>query len=157
MSDRSRKHRKRFACGHRGYGRYCHRCDHQQVQRTAKRRQRQSQRQEWQALFLADPIDLKSLPKPVVKKARNVLQALQRGTYYWQLSGKRLNMAREVISIPVTRRYRLLCQDTHDGIQPVKVISHEAYNPLVTRPKRLAQTLLNKISRFTRGTQERLK
>ncbi len=156
MSDRSRKHKKRFACGHRGYGRYCHRCAHQQAIRTARLQKRQGKRQQWQALFLEDPIDLKPLPKPVVKKARDVLQALQQGTYYWQLSGKRLNRAREVISIPVTRRYRLLCRETQDGIQPVKVVSHEAYNPLVTRPKRLAQSLLNTISRFTRGAHKRL-
>lgn len=153
MSHRSRKHKKRFACGHRGYGQYCHCCARQQAQRTAKLRQRQGKRQQWQALFWADSIDLRPLPKSVVKKARDVVQALQQGTSYWQLSGKRLHIAREVVSIPVTRRYRLLCRDTQEGIQPVKVISHEAYNPLVKRPKRLLQGLLKQASKFTRSTK----
>jgi len=149
MSDRSRKHKKRFACGHRGYGRYCHRCAERAMEKgyTSKQqrfRQRRHKREQWQALFAGDAIELSHLPKTIVKKARAVLSSLQQGTHYWQLSGKRLEMMRNVIRIPVTRRYRLLCQDDGDQVVPIKVISHEDYNPLTRSPKRLLSRLLSR-------------
>lgn len=52
-------------------------------------------------------------------------------------------MMRDVIRIPVTRRYRLLCRDDGDQIVPVKVISHEDYNPLTRSPKRFLSRLLS--------------
>lgn len=144
MSHRSRKHKKRFACGHRGFGQYCHCC----AERVAKKQQRLSQRrqkrEQWQALFADDAIELSHLPKAIIRKARNVLSALQQGTEYWQLSGKRLEMIRGVIRVPVTQRYRLLCRDDGDQIVPVKVISHEDYNPLTRSPKRFLSRLLSR-------------
>jgi hypothetical protein len=80
----------------------------------------------------------------IVKKARTVLSALQQGTHYWQLSGKRLEMMHDVIRIPVTRRYRLLCREDGDQIVPVKVLSHEDYNPLIRSPKRFLSRLLSR-------------
>ena len=144
MSHRSRKHKKRFACGHRGYGRYCHRCAERVARKQNRFGQRRQQREQRQALFAGDAIELSHLPKSIVKKARTVLSALQQGTHYWQLSGKRLEMMHDVIRIPVTRRYRLLCQDNGDQIVPVKVISHEDYNPLTRGPKRFLSRLLSR-------------
>jgi hypothetical protein len=144
MSHRSRKHKKRFACGHRGYGRYCHRCAERVARKQKRFSQQRQQREQWQALFAGDAIELSHLPKSIVKKARTVLSALQQGTHYWQLSGKRLEMMHDVIRIPVTRRYRLLCQDDGDQIVPVKVISHEDYNPLTRGPKRFLSRLLSR-------------
>jgi hypothetical protein len=106
--------------------------------------QRQQQREQWQALFADDAIELRHLPKVIVKKARTVLSALQQGTHYWQLSGKRLEMMHDVIRIPVTRRYRLLCREDGDQIVPVKVLSHEDYNPLIRSPKRFLSRLLSR-------------
>jgi hypothetical protein len=144
MSDRSRKHKKRFPCGHRGFGRYCHYCADRQARKERKHQQRQTKRQQWQSLFFEDGIDLRHLPKSVVQKSRTVLRALEQGQNYWQLSGKRLHMMRNVIKIPVTRRYRLLCRDDGNQITPVEVISHEDYNPLVAKPKRLWQRLFSR-------------
>lgn len=144
MSRRSRKHRKRFACGHRGFGRYCHCCADRAARKQKALSQRQRKREEWQMTFAEDAIDLRKLPKAIVKKARNVLSALKQGTNYWQLSGKRLEMMRNVIRIPITRRYRLLCHDEDDQITPIKVISHEDYNPLSRNPKRLLRRLFSR-------------
>ena len=144
MSHRSRKHQKRFACGHRGYGQYCHYCAERIARKQKRFSQRRRQREQWQALFAGDAIELSHLPKRIVKKARTVQAALQQGTNYWQLSGKRLEMMHDVIRIPVTRRYRLLCQDDGDQIVPVKVISHEDYNPLTRGPKRFLSRLLSR-------------
>ena len=144
MSRRSRKHKKHFACGHRGYGQYCHRCAEQVARKQRRFSQRQHRREQWQAQFADDEIALGHLPKAIVKQARTVLSALQEGTEYWQLSGKRLAMMRDVIRIPVTRRYRLLCRDDGDQVTPIKVISHEDYNPLSKSPKRLLGRLLSR-------------
>ena len=144
MSDRSRKHKKRFVCGHRGYGQYCHRCADRVARKQNRFGQRRQQREQWQALFAEDAIELSHLPKAIVKKARTVLSSLQQGAHYWQLSGKRLEMMRDVIRIPVTRRYRLLCRDDGDQVVPIKVISHEDYNPLIRSPKRLLSRLLSR-------------
>lgn len=146
MSHRSRKHRKRFACGHRGYGQYCHCCADRVARKQRRFSQRQQQREDWQARFAEDAIELSQLPKAVVKKARTILSALHQGTDYWQLSGKRLKVMRDVIRIPVTRGYRLLCRDDGDQVVPVKIISHEAYNPLTRSPKRLLSRLLSRKS-----------
>lgn len=136
---RRRRYRKRFACGHRGFGQYCHRCAadraqkaQQQAQRLAKTRQRQ----QWQATFADDPIDLKKLPRSVVLKSRGVMTALDEGVDYWQLSGKRLQGMRSVVRIPVTYRYRLLCWDNGRSLVPLKVISHETYNAIARHPQR---------------------
>ncbi|MGP1383437.1 MAG: DUF7682 family zinc-binding protein [Thainema sp.] len=144
MSRRSRKHKKRFRCGHRGFGRYCHCCADRARHKQQALQKRQAKRQNWAATFSADVIDLSELPKAIVKKARQVLSALNQGTSYWQLSGKRLKMSHDVIRIPVTDRYRLLCHDDGDQVTPMKVISHEEYNPLTKSPKRLIQRLFSR-------------
>ena len=141
MSRRRRLYKKQFACGHRGFGQYCHRCAKQRAKKQTQFLARQSKRQQWQASFLNDLIDLRHLPKSVVKKSRTVLEALSRGESYWQLSGKRLHHGRNIIRIPVTRRYRLLCRDDGAAITPMEVVSHETYNPLVAKPRRLWQRL----------------
>ena len=139
MSRRRRKHRKRFGCGHRGFGQYCHYCAEvsaavggKQQARRAQQQQRRAQRLAWQATFATDPIDLRRLPRSVVIKARVVLAAISSGADYWQLAGKRLNAAREIVSIPDTRRYRLLCRFDGGALTPLKILSHEDYNSLVT-------------------------
>ncbi|MEL6383268.1 MAG: hypothetical protein AAFQ89_12615 [Cyanobacteria bacterium J06626_18] len=143
MSRRSRKHKKHFACGHRGFGQYCHCCAdrfaRKQVQQAYRKRQRDSR----QAAFAEDEIDLRGLPKQIVLKARKVLAELSAGNPYWEMAGKRLHMAREVVRIPVTRRYRLLCHHDGKAVKPLVVMSHEEYNSLFRSPKRLLSKLFS--------------
>lgn len=96
MSHRSRKHKKRFACGHRGFGQYCHRCANHQVRKRAKTDLKKSQKAQWEATFANDEIDLSGLPTHIIGKTRRVLAELSQGTHYWEVSGKRLQMMREV-------------------------------------------------------------
>ena len=145
MSRRSRQHRKRFKCGHRGFGKFCHCCAAKAAVKQAALASRQTKRRQWQARFDQDEIDLKGLPVTIVLKARQVLAALAQGTDYWQLAGKRLNGMRNAIRIPVTRRYRLLCWDDGKTVVPLKVVAHEHYNPLLRDRKRL-------LSAFLRGS-----
>ena len=137
MSRRSRKHRKHFTCGHRGFGRYCHRCADAERLRQQKQAARAAAKRLRRLEQHHNGISLRGLPKAIATKTREVLTAIDQGTQYWQLAGKRLNSWRQIVKIPVTQRYRLLCQDNGDRIKPVKLLTHEDYNKLVRNPRRM--------------------
>jgi hypothetical protein len=118
------KRKKLFPCGHRGYGQICHRCAQQQAVHEEKKQQKNA----WEATFASDPIDLRSLPKNVVLKAREILQGLESRQDYREFHGKRLRHDRSIVSIPVTRNYRLLCRDSGSFLIPQAVMTHEEYN-----------------------------
>lgn len=118
------RRKKTFPCGHKGYGQECHRC----VQKQVDQEERKQARAAWQATFATDPIDLSHLPRNVVLKARQILSGLANQQDYREFYGKRLRHDRQVISIPVTRHYRLLCQDGGDRLEPKEIVSHEDYN-----------------------------
>lgn len=118
------KRKKKFTCGHKGYGQICHRC----AQELITWEDRKQLKNSWEATFVDDPIDLRTLPKNVVLKARDIIQGLQNQKNYRDYHGKRLRHDRFIISIPVTRHYRLLCHDYGTFLVPVSVISHEDYN-----------------------------
>jgi hypothetical protein len=118
------RRKKTFPCGHKGYGQVCHRCLQEQV----IHQQKQEEKRNWQLTFELDPIDLSSLPQHVVLKARNIISGLQSHRDYREFGGKRLRHNRLIISIPVTRNYRMLCLDRGDGCEPKEVLSHEDYN-----------------------------
>ena len=109
---RSRKHRKRFACGHRGFGQYCHCC----ADREAARRKKAELRRE---------------PKMVMQKAKQILGWLRDGVHPGALGGKQFGFDRDLLRIPVGYRYRLLCRREGQGFEPLEVLSHEAYNPVM--------------------------
>jgi len=130
------RRRKQFPCGHQGYGQVCHRCAQLQdakAREATEREQARLERQQWQATFADDLIDLQGLPKTIVLKARQVIAELVAGTDYRQFKGKRLNHDRSVISIPLTYDYRLICHDVGNRIEPRSVLSHEEYN--VKKPR----------------------
>jgi hypothetical protein len=118
------KRKKTFPCGHKGYGQNCHRCVQEQVQFE----QHQRIKQEWKETFTFDSIDLTNLPKNVVLKARNIIQHLQNEYNYRIFHGKRLRHDRLIVSIPVTRNYRLICRDLGNFLMPEQIVSHEDYN-----------------------------
>lgn len=118
------RRKKKFPCGHRGYGQICHRCAQQDEARTRKQQEKQS----WKETFERDPIDLTNLPKNVVIKARKIIVGIQTQRDYREFRGKRLRHDRFIISIPVTRNYRLICRDCGSILVPEAVISHEDYN-----------------------------
>ncbi|MBD2394463.1 hypothetical protein H6G11_09375 [Cyanobacterium aponinum FACHB-4101] len=124
------RRKKKFACGHSGYGKVCHRCEQKNSFREQKRREKNA----WQETFCNDPIDLSSLPKNVVLKARQIIKHIQNQTCYTNFRGKRLRHDRFIISIPVTRNYRLICRDYGSFVAPEAVVSHEDYN--VCKPGR---------------------
>lgn len=118
------RRRKSFPCGHKGYGQRCHRCAQAQMAWEQKKQEKNA----WEDKFAKDPIDLRTLPKNVVLKARKILNGLAAQQDYREFHGKRLRHDRFVISIPVTRHYRLICRDRGNILIPEAVISHEDYN-----------------------------
>lgn len=118
------RRKKKFACGHQGFGQICHRC----AQENQQQQQEKQQKEVWRESFTADPIDLRSLPKNVVLKARAIIDALRDRQDYREFRGKRMRHDRQIVSIPVTRDYRLLCRDTGADLIPEAVISHQDYN-----------------------------
>jgi len=120
------RRKKTFPCGHTGFGQTCHRCQ----QKDKVREEKKQQKQEWESTFAEDPIDLSSLPIHVVVKAREIIAALESQKNYRNFNGKRLRHNRWIISIPVTRNYRMLCRDQGKGsmLVPQAVLSHEDYN-----------------------------
>lgn len=118
------RRKKKFSCGHKGYGQVCHRCA--QVQNDWERKKQE--KSEWEETFMQDPINLRELPRNVVMKARSIIDGLQSQRNYRDFHGKRLRHNRFVISIPVTRNYRLICHDRGSFLTPEAVVSHEDYN-----------------------------
>ncbi len=118
------RRKKTFLCGHKGYGQACHRC----AQLDKAREEKRQQKQEWESTFAQDPIDLKELPAHVVVKARMIIAGLESHKHYREFGGKRLRHNRRIISIPVTRNYRMICHDHGNFLIPQAVLSHEDYN-----------------------------
>lgn len=136
---RGRKHRRQFACGHQGFGQTCQTCALKRSRRDCEAlnlgRHRRD-RQHWKESFADDPINLRGLPKPIVRKARAIIAQLSQGKPYYQLGGKKLRSQHNMIRIPVTRNYRMLCQQIQGKVVPLKVMSHEDYNPIARNTRR---------------------
>ncbi|MFM6192014.1 MAG: hypothetical protein ACKPEN_12585 [Planktothrix sp.] len=125
------KRKRTFPCGHKGYGKLCHRCNQQEVTQDSQNQaieDKKTKKLEWEASFAQDIIDLRGLPDYVVIKARAIIAGLNDQKSYRDFGGKRLRHNRFIISIPVTRNYRMLCQDSGSFLVPQKVLSHEDYN-----------------------------
>ncbi|MGL5061886.1 MAG: DUF7682 family zinc-binding protein [Microcoleus sp.] len=125
------KRKTLFQCGHKGYGKTCHRCTQElaaQQQYVQALAEKKSKKQEKEASFDRDLIDLRGLPDRVVIKARAIIAALGENKNYRDFGGKRLRHNRFIVSIPIGRHYRLLCEDCGTFLIPQKVLSHEDYN-----------------------------
>jgi hypothetical protein len=120
--------KKRFPCGHVGRGQYCHRCQAAEAEEHA-RRQQAAERAAWQATFATDAVDLRALPNRELElEARDVLAGIGAGRHPAEFGGKRISYDRTVISVPLSRDYRIMFRDDGDSLAPIAVMSHETYN-----------------------------
>lgn len=99
-----------------------------QTQTVLELTEKRNRKLEWEASFAQDIIDLRGLPDYVVVKARSIISGLNEQKSYRDYGGKRLRHNRCIISIPVTRNYRMLCEESDNFLIPQKVLSHEDYN-----------------------------
>jgi len=123
--------RKRtFPCGHIGKGQYCHRCAEEEIQKQKGAKAKN----DWNDRLAASPVQLEQLPKDVAEKTLQVITDITSGKSYLDFKGKRMVTLgqRQVISIPVGRRYRLICCDRRGPLEYIEVITHEAYNQRLT-------------------------
>jgi hypothetical protein len=149
--------KKTFPCGHSGKGRFCHRCQAAVSEQSAADKpvsngksngngqpdedrleevdDAKADKEAWRETFEADPIPLRHLPsRNLVMRARQILTEIGKGAPWHQFNGKRLQHDRNVVSIPLGRRYRILFRTDDGAPKPVEVLSHEAYNG--TKPGR---------------------
>jgi hypothetical protein len=127
----AKRRKKTFPCGHKGYGKTCHRCEQERREQEKQwqvLQQKQLEKKAWEATFEKDDIDLRSLPQYVVLKARDIIAALAQQQSYRDFNGKRMRHDRQIISIPITRNYRMICRDNGEFVIPQSVLSHEDYN-----------------------------
>ncbi len=130
--------RQRFPCGHLGKGQFCHRC----AQESGQKREQQSRahtttqqrRADDRALRAVVPVATDGIPRPIVVHLARAIQRLDSGASYTDLLGKRLMHlgTREIVSVPLGRRYRLLLRQRGSERQYLEVLSHEAYNHRIT-------------------------
>ncbi len=92
------------------------------------KRDREETKNRWRETVRKNSIDLSTLPKSVAAKAMQIISAIEKGTCYTAFRGKRLRHNRFIISIPVTRNYRLICRDYGSFVAPQAIVSHEDYN-----------------------------
>ncbi|NMG57581.1 hypothetical protein E1H12_03335 [Geitlerinema sp. P-1104] len=127
----AKRRKKTFPCGHKGYGKTCHRCAQERREQEKQLQafhKKKAEKEAWEASFEQDEIDLRSLPQYVVVKARDIISGLAEHQSYRDFNGKRMRHDRQVISIPITRNYRMICHDDGDWVIPQSVLSHEDYN-----------------------------
>lgn len=131
--------RKRFACGHSGFGGFCHRCAQGSTQGHVRTNGRQRKPQTTQKVtdhLECLGIDLRILPHVSLrKKARNALLGIVRdGKPYPIFGGKRMLHNRHIISVPIGRNWRLLLEEQEDKRKTVlSILSHESYNRVITQ------------------------
>lgn len=119
--------RKRFPCGHRGLGQYCHRCAENRMRSFASGRKR-IDRQALAAVLGVRPADF---PEGVLARAAGIceqvagegLPALRR------FRAKKIVSLDDVFSIPIGRHHRLLFR-VHGGLPRYReLLTHEQYDP----------------------------
>jgi hypothetical protein len=126
-----RKRKQTFPCGHRGQGRECQRCLQEaraaqaQAEAAANRLQ---EKEEWEACFGRDVVDLRGLPKHIVKKARQVIQSLDSGQDYRVFKGKQMRVSSQLVRIPLNDDYRLIVRHSGRDFSMLEVLSHEDYD-----------------------------
>lgn len=129
--------KKNFPCGHRAFGRFCHRCAHATAVAARPAQSRavhQAARAAWAASFDADPIDLRGLPRrELVYEARRVIAALAEGQDYRTFGGKQLVRWPGFVSVPLGHHYRLIFNRRDGALRPYGAFSHEQYNGVVAR------------------------
>ncbi len=123
--------KKVFPCGHRGQGKVCHRCEQEAIEaerQAQENAERQRKKLAWNESFGADAVDLKGLPVPIVRKSRQIIDALQRGLDYRHFKGKQLRLDSSLVRVPVNSDYRLILKRSGNKLTMLEVISHENYN-----------------------------
>ena len=83
----------------------------------------------WERQFEQDPIDLRLLArKSLIQKARAIIEDIASGKPYTKHRGKRMRYSRNIVSVPISRNFRLILGHTDQGMIVEQPITHEQYN-----------------------------
>ncbi len=120
--------KKTFPCGHKGKGKYCHRCEQENKRSEIEKSSKEADDQ-WKKLFETDPINLRPLlRRNLIEKARKIISGIEKGIHYSKYKGKIMRYNRNVISIPINHDFRLILHRTKNGIIVKDLMDHESYN-----------------------------
>jgi hypothetical protein len=78
--------------------------------------------------FQRDVVDLSRVPKDVAEDARLLITRLLGGEHFQALGGKMINRRKKYVSVPIGRRWRLVCERDRGAVQPRRILSHSDYN-----------------------------
>jgi len=122
------RRKKSFACGHVGFGQFCHPCRDRERALEARRAEKQAK----VAVLEAAPIPLAGLPEVVQRKALEVMEAVAAGRPWQEFRGKKIESRRGLrVVVPLGWSYRLLFRwNGGGGLVPEEALSHESYNGL---------------------------
>lgn len=128
-------YKKRFDCGHRGFGAYCHTCAQRAAAESCSLAEAEESSAKGSTEFVSSDgrysLSLAVFPNSsMVRKAHCILTAIiDRREPYTRYGGKRLHAVRGVISVPIGYHFRLLLREMADGSKvPMEILSHERYN-----------------------------
>lgn len=129
--------KKAFPCGHSGRGRECHLCaeEARRIREIMEARERKSaEKAAWRKLLMDGPEGIDRIPVKEQEETLRLVQLLEGGEPWHLLGGKRLKEGgnREVISIPVSYSYRLVCRETAGKVAAFKVMSHSDYTSWIS-------------------------
>lgn len=127
--------RRQFSCGHRGKGKFCHRCAAENKQHaaneTARKKLAETKQHLQQVMTESGLAGIEKVPFKIAQQAIKVAEAIRSGAPIAKYKGKRLQVHRDTISIPIGHRWRLMCKDQNCQIEPIEIISHETYNHFI--------------------------
>ena len=118
--------RKRFPCGHRGRGQYCHRC----AQERGGAHRRAAAREGRLALAELLGVPATDFPDKILRRAAAIHQevAAQGLLALRRRGAKKILSLDNVLSVPVGHHHRLLFVVDHDIPRYLELLTHEQYD-----------------------------
>jgi len=79
---------------------------------------------------------LKRKPRDVVNRARKIVERIRDGAKAHEVGAKRMNHARDRLSVAIGRSWRLVLREVDGVLEPLALMSHETYNGTKPASKR---------------------
>ena len=77
---------------------------------------------------------MKKLPKHVSKKAIDIIAKINNGSYH-QFRGKRFTVNHNMITVPIGKKYRMICAINNGKTECLEILSHADYDNRIKSKK----------------------
>lgn len=77
---------------------------------------------------------MEHLPKRIQEKALEIINKLN-STSYEKLKGKRLSSNRNIVTIPIGKKYRMILKINGASLQCLEIVSHSDYDKKIRSRK----------------------